>query len=376
MPNPLDHGSKFVASDDIYLLAHSIGKMPKNAVAYAQSHFFDTWQSSAESIWPQWLTEIDAFKSALADLFNAEANEFCPQTNVSSALSKLVSSLPGSERSSKRTIVMTENDFPSAGFVLQQMQQLGYTLRVIDKHKDPLDLNHWADAIDDSVCAVFITHVHYNTNRRVNVQEICHMARAHDAISIVDIAQSAGIVPIDFQRWQADAVIGSCIKWLCGGPGAGYLWVRAGLVSQLEPLDLGWFSHNNPFEFDINHFEYADSSNRFWGGTPSVLPFVTATNSIRLIHEIGVEQIRRHNLALCDRLLAHLPEQAKLVSPVSANQRGGTLVIKFDQQERIAQQLQISGILFDAREYGIRLSPHVYTQSEEIDACIQALSVN
>ncbi|GHA10027.1 class V aminotransferase [Arenicella chitinivorans] len=369
-----DCSSEFATTDDIYLLAHSIGKMPRNAVAYAQQHFYDSWQSSSESIWPQWLNEIESFKSALAALFNADASEFCPQTNVSSALSKLVSSLP--KNSTKRTIVMTDNDFPSAGFVLQQMQNLGFTLRVIDKQQDPLDLNHWADAIDETVCAVFITHVHYNTNRRVNVQEICRLARAQDAISIVDIAQSAGIVPIDLQRWQADAVIGSCIKWLCGGPGAGYLWVRSELVSQLEPLDLGWFSHDNPFEFDINHFEYAASSNRFWGGTPSVLPFVIATNSIQLINRIGVEHIRRHNLVLSDRLLAELPAQAQLVSPLSANQRGGTLVIKFDQQERVAQQLQKSGVLFDAREYGIRMSPHIYTQTDEIETCIQALNLN
>ena len=374
MHDHIDYSSEFAATDDIYLLAHSIGKMPCSSTAYTQQHFYDVWQSSSESIWPQWLNEIEAFKSALAALFNAEAHEFCPQSNVSSALSKLVSSLPN--RGTKRTIVMTDNDFPSAGFVLQQMQKLGFTLRVIDKQKDPLDLNHWADAIDETVCAVFITHVHYNTNRRVKVQEICRLARARDAISIVDVAQSAGIVPIDFQRWQADAVIGSCIKWLCGGPGAGYLWVRPELISQLEPLDLGWFSHNNPFEFDINHFEYAASSNRFWGGTPSVQPFVTATNSIRLIHRIGVAHIRHHNLTLSDRLLAALPEHAELVSPVSANERGGTLVIKFDQQERVTQQLQKSGVLFDAREYGIRLSPHVYTRTEEIDTCIQALNLN
>jgi kynureninase len=368
------HADKFVAYEDgIYLLNHSVGRPPRSAQNFADTHFFQHWQTQADDVWPQWLQEIDGFRQALARLLNSPFENFCPQTNLSGALTKVLGALP--RDSGRNVIVYCEQDFPSIGFVLEQAKKQGLELRCIDGDSDVLDLQTWSQQLDEEVLCVLVTHVHSNTSLQVDVAGICQLARAQGVVSIVDIAQSVGVVPIDLQTWQADFVLGSCVKWLCGGPGAGFLWADPNIVNRCEPTDVGWWSHANPFEFNIHDFRYAEGVLRFWGGTPSVLPYVVAHNSIELISDIGLETIRAHNLAYNRKILNHLAEGVALTPQVDS-QRGGTLVLNFDEhQPDVEQRLTDSGVRFDSRATGLRISPHIYNNELELDVvlpCLQA----
>ncbi len=367
--NPLEPvaNSFHKPSQGHYFLTHSIGLMPISSDAFLKDNYFRHWQSGGEEIWPVWLDEIELFNRALANLLNSSPEQFCPQVNVSSGLSKVIQSLPESNK--RNTILATESDFPSAGFVLQQARRLGLQVRLIPKGEDLQSLEVWEAALTSDIHSAFITHVHYNTNKRIPVQSINEICRDRGIMSIVDIAQSVGIVPIDFQAFNADIVIGSCIKWLCGGPGAGFLWVDKDLIEELNPIDVGWFSHKNPFEFDINNFAYADSTARFWGGTPSVIPYVVARNSIETIAKIGVETLLQHNQRLSQKIMDKLPEDC-IASPLDLDKKGGTLVLKFPDSEKVEQALKDKKIIFDARQYGIRLSPHLYTSDEDVGVLI------
>ena len=206
------------------------------------------------------------------------------------------------------------------------------------------------------------------------ISELTRIARKRGIISIVDVAQSIGCVPIDLSQWSADFVIGSCVKWLCGGPGAGFLWCSSDIIDQCKPVDVGWFSHENPFEFDIHNFRYAKDALRFWGGTPSVQPFCVATNSITTIHNIGVDTIRRHNLALTQRIIDSVPQEY-VITPIDKIHRGGTLVIRFpkEQQNQFEQKLRESSVLVDSRPTGIRLSPHIYNDAPDIEVVLDCI---
>jgi len=363
-----DIQSRFCLNDDIYLLNHSVGKMPTSTRAFVEQNYFAPWESSASDPWQQWLTVIEGFQQALASLFNARPSEFCPQTNISSGLVKVLGALtptPG-----KTVLLYSENDFPSTGFVIQQAEKLGFSPKAISKECDPQDIDVWQEHLTDEVAAVLIAHVHYNTSRLIPVAEICSLCRKKEIFSIVDIAQSAGIVPIDFSQWEADAILGSCVKWLCGGSGAGYLWMRDKVALTLSPKDVGWFSHQSPFEFDINHFQYHQSVLRFWGGTPSVTPFCIASNSISEINNIGVDRIRQHNRLLTQHLVDQLPDSGhQLNSPSSPERRGGTLVIQLSAQKEktICEALTRNRFQFDARALGIRISPHIYNTVDQIN---------
>ncbi|MGQ0835584.1 MAG: aminotransferase class V-fold PLP-dependent enzyme [Gammaproteobacteria bacterium] len=159
----------------------------------------------------------------------------------------------------------------------------------------------------DDVAAALVTHVHSNTGVRLPVREIAGLCRQRGIFCIVDVAQSAGVLEVSIPKTGADVVLGSCVKWLCGGPGAGFIWIDPRRLASLEPADVGWFSHANPFELDIHSFTYAPDARRFWGGTPSIAPFALAAESIALIAEIGAAQIQRHNRALARVFLDEIP---------------------------------------------------------------------
>lgn len=358
------HTDLFSPADNIYLLSHSIGRMPKGAKQAMQDNFYSHWESNQADIWDHWLQSIDRFRAALATLFNAEANCFCPQSNISSGLGKVVQSLP--KKKNKNVILMCEADFPSAGFVLQQAQANGFELRVLPTDADVQNIDMWNQALTEDVHTVFITHVQYGTSKRAPVSKIGQLARERNIVSMVDVAQSAGVVPIDISKWGCDVVAGSCIKWLCGGPGAGYLWVSEDFVGQLEPRDVGWFSHTNPFEFDINHFEYAKDSARLWGGTPSVIPYVIAANSIELINKVGVSAIQKHNQSLLN-LLSESINPSSLISPSFDGARGGTLVVNPDRRDEVEARLKAANVQYDSRATGLRFSPHIYNTEDEIE---------
>jgi selenocysteine lyase/cysteine desulfurase len=346
--------------------------LPKATTA-AQQEFFERWQNSGDGAWDYWLGCIDAFCDSLAGLFNGRSNQFCPQVNVSSAVTKIIASLPA--RPGKKVILLSELDFPSIGFTLEQARRLGYEIRrmpAVENSQDspgvPFPLERWAEYLTADVQAVLITHVLYGNSYRSPVKEIVALAQQQEIHTIVDIAQASGIVPVDFQAWSADFVAGSCVKWLCGGPGAGFMWVNDRILEQLRPLDVGWWSHENPFEFDITDFRYAPNARRFWGGTPSILPYVVARSGIEQIRAIGLQTIQAHNHIRTNSLIqAALENGWPLLTPTNPAQRGGTVCIGFPNAPEIVSALKATGIKVDSRPaFGVRFSPHSYITEEQI----------
>lgn len=363
--------ARFATGEGIYLLSHSVGRPPVDVEAALGAGFFQAWVRGDGEPWPAWLDIVDTFRERLGTLLNARPAQICPQTNLSGALARLVGGLaplPGRE-----VLLLAEDDFPSMGFVLEQAERLGYRRRFLPAGADAQDPAAWSAALADDVRLVLLTHVQSNTGRCLPVAEIAAIARARGVLSVVDVAQSAGVLPVDVAAIGADAVLGSCVKWLCGGPGAGFLWAGEELLRVCRPVDVGWFSHAEPFEFDIHRFRHAPDARRFWGGTPSVLPFAVAGHALGLVGEIGVAAVRAHNLALGARLIAALPPGA-LRSPADAERRGGTLIVHAGAaQPALAAGLRAAAVQFDERASGIRLSPHVYTLQAEIDTVIDCL---
>lgn len=246
-----------------YALTHSVGCLPKTSADAFYMGFLQPWQSQGGDAWTSWLSTIEKFRESLAILFGASASDYCPQANLSSGLAKLLPSLP---KSDGRTVLLAAQDsFPSLAFVLQKARQSGFDTRFIPNSHDPSSLTTWIDAMTADVAAVLVTHVHSNTGVVAPVAKIAALCRDRGIRCIVDVAQSAGIVPLSVIEIGADIVLGSCIKWLCGGPGAGFMWISPALLGRLAPVDVGWFSHADPFEFDVDSFRYAADARRFWG---------------------------------------------------------------------------------------------------------------
>lgn len=366
------HQDLFALGEGIYLLSHSVGRPPRSAETAARAAFFEPWQAGDAEPWDAWFEEVERFRRAVGTLLNGDAEQVCPQANLSSALTKIVHSLP--RRVGRDTIVYTEADFPSMGFVLAIAGRSGFRLRCIPDTADFATLDCWEAAFEDDGCLALVTHVHSNTSRQVPVEEICSLARERGIMTVVDVAQSAGIVPIDVGSWDADFVVGSCVKFLCGGPGAGFLWVNDRVLHECRPTDVGWFSHADPFEFDIHHFRYAENALRFWGGTPAVLPYAVAANSLETLIGIGIERIRAHSLELTQAIIGSVPRKF-LFTPARPAGRGGTVVLDFgERQADAAAALADADVHFDLRRSGMRLSPHIYTGERDIETVINCLA--
>jgi kynureninase len=358
----------FCMADGCYLLSHSVGRALKSAQQHLAEQYFAPWQSSTTEPWQQWLTAIEQFTSALGQLFNAPSTQFCPQINLSSGLTKLLMSHSRLQQKNTK-VLMAQSDFPSMGFVMQKALPAGSEIKYIPEHEDLSDIRVWRRYLTADIDLVFISHVYSNTGVQAPIDKIVELSKVTNSLSIIDVAQSAGVIPVDLTALNADFMIGSSVKWLCGGPGAAYLWVNPLQIVHCEPKDVGWFSHQMPFEFDIKHFVYHHGALKFWGGTPSVAPYIIAANSIGYFAQLGVDKVRAHNMALL--MLIHQQLEEFVVSPMATERYSGTVILDFKQhQQAVLEALSHANISVDTRKFGIRVSPHVYNSEAEIQKFI------
>ena len=361
----------FILTNSNYLLNHSVGRPLKTSENDFAERFYEPWKKSNDEPWEKWLETINDFTLSLAKIFNAKQSEFCPQVNLSSGLTKILMSLKQVQKK-KSVVLVSEIDFPGMGFALKKSLPEDCEIRFIPANEDITNSSIWDAYMTEDIDLVFVSHAYSNTGQLSPISDVISMARSRDIISILDIAQSAGIVPIDLTALKPDFMLGSSVKWLCGGPGAAYLWVNTERLSSCEPKDVGWFSHENPFEFDIHNFRYHDSALKFWGGTPVVAPFVIATNSINYFTKIGIKNIRKHNQALIAKTANEI--DLEFVSPRDEAIRGGTMILDFgSNQQKVLNHLQDNNIGVDLRSHGIRISPHIYNDELDIDQLISVI---
>lgn len=361
----------FLLANTTYLLNHSVGRPLATSEQAFKHTFLKPWQESGVEPWASWLEIISTFQHSLAAIFNANPDDFCPQVNLSSSLTKIVTSLPKLE-SQHTVVLMSEIDFPSMGFALQKSMPSNTEIRFIDKGLDITDANVWQQHLTADVDVVFLSNAYSNTGQLAPVSEVIALANTLNIISILDVAQSAGIIPLNLAQIRPSFMIGSSVKWLCGGPGAAYLWLNPNLKHCCEPKDVGWFSHENPFEFDIHHFKYQQKALKFWGGTPSIAPFALAAHSINYFATLGSDTLRAHNHELIDLIIAEFSEFVR--SPTDKATRSGTVILDFKgDQQTVMQSLAKAHISVDARHLGIRVSPHIYNDLDDINHFVRVI---
>lgn len=356
--------------DSIYLKSHSVGCQPRAAEALLRDRLLTPWRATGEA-WPHWLEAIDEWRAALAGLVGVEARDLCPATNVSAGLSRYISAL--GQATGRRTILLAPSAFPTIGYLASGLAAAGWKTRYLPDDADVRDAANWDAALGDDVALVIAMHVSSNSGALTDMAAVAAAAKAAGARCIADCAQSVGVVPVTPAGWGVDAVLGTSVKWLCGGPGAGWLWVAPHDRTALSPVERGWWSHENPFEMDIRDFRYAPDARRWWGGTPDVAPFILSTAGIEEIAAIGVDAVRAHNRALQamlrDALEARTPQWRWPAGDI-----GGTLCIDTGaDQPRVAEALDRHRLRADFRGTILRLSFHAYSNAADVEKTAAAL---
>ncbi|HKA86424.1 MAG TPA: aminotransferase class V-fold PLP-dependent enzyme [Haliangiales bacterium] len=360
----------------VHLISHSLGAMPRRA-ADALAEFGRLWTERSITAWDVWLPEVDAAAARIARLLGAPAGTVIMNQNVSTIESVLASCFDYAAPRNK--VVYDEHNFPSVSYVWKAEERRGARVVVVPAER-PDDVCVAAErlcaAIDEETLVVPISHVLFKTACIQDVKRIVARAHAVGALVILDTYQSTGTLPVDVVDLDVDFACGGSVKWLCGGPGAAYLYVRSDLVPRFAPRVTGWFGHEHPFAFTMPEQRYAPNVWRYAGGTPAIAALYQARAGAEIVAEVGVARIREKSVRLTQRIIDAIDGRGfRLRSPRAAEERGGSVVFDFDGSDAVARELNRRKFFCDHRPgVGIRISPHFYTREDEIDGFFQEIA--
>ena len=369
MDDPLLHWrSEFpILAETTYLVSHSLGAMPRRARQRLNA-YADTWETRGVRAWAEgWWAMPLSVGDEVGRILGALPGSVAMHQNVSVCQALILSCFDFGGRRNK--IVYEALNFPSVMYVYEAHRTLGARIvEVCSEDGITIPLERMLAAIDDETLLVPLSHVLFRSGYIQDVAEITKRAHEKGALVVADLYQSAGSVPIDVTRWDVDFATGGSVKWLCGGPGAGYLYVAPRLQETLRPRLTGWMAHERPFAFEPGAIHYASGAARFLHGTPAVPALYAAQAGYAIVSEVGVDRIRAKSLrqvqAVVERAQAH---GFKVKSPANPQQRGGMVILDVPEAEAVARELIRRGILIDHRPgAGIRLSPHFYTSDDEL----------
>ena len=355
----------------VYLISHSLGAMPK--ATYDRLHeYADLWATRGVRAWAEgWWNMPVTVGNEVARIIGADPGTVVMHQNVSVCQSLVLSCLSPTPQRNK--IVYSELNFPSVMYVYEAHARDGKLQIEIVKSDDGITvpLERMLAAIDETTLLVPFSHVLFKSAFLQDAKAIIDRAHEVGAMVVLDTYQSAGTVPFSVKELNADFATGGSVKWLCGGPGAGYLYVRPDLQMTLEPKTTGWMAHENPFAFDTE-LRYAPNITRFLHGSPAIPALYAAQSGYRIINEIGVDKIREKNMRQTEYLI-NLAEEAgfRVTSPKDVRQRGGTVTIAHDHAGAVAKELIRREFIIDYRPgAGVRISPHFYTTDNELELVI------
>jgi kynureninase len=277
----------------------------------------------------------------------------------------------------RNRVVTTALDFPSLLYVVEGERRKGAEIVAVPSDDGVgVPLERLLAAIDERTRLVPISHVLFRSSWVQDAAAIAKRCREVGALLLLDVYQGAGTVPLELAAWGVDAAVGGSVKWLCGGPGAGFLWVRPDLAARLAPALTGWQADEEPFAFRAGPIRPARGAWRFLTGTPNVPALYSCRPGYRIVAEVGVPRIRERSLELTGRLIDRAEAAGfEVRTPRDPAHRGGTVSVWHPEAERLCQELLAREILCDHRPgAGIRLAPHFYSTEEECDRAIDALA--
>ena len=366
MRDLLDYRFEFpILEHTTYLINHSLGAMPAK-VEERVAEYARTWRERGIRAWGEgWWEMPMTIGDQIGRIVGAPAGSTVMHQNVAIAEAVVLSCFR--PEPPRNRVVYERGNFPSVRYLFQAQPDLEV---VVCEDDDEI-----VEAIDERTLLVPITHVLFKSGEIQDAERIVRRAHEVGAHVILDAYQSAGIVPLDVTDLEVDFAVGGSVKWLCGGPGNGWLYIRPDLAERLEPTYTGWQAHEAPFGFE-EEMRYAAGAARFLTGTPNVPALYAATPGYDLIEEIGVDRIRKNSLRQTD-LLIQLADDAgfEIRSPRERARRGGTVTVHVPDFPAVHRELGERGVICDFRpDAGIRLGPHFFTSDEELRTAIAEIA--
>jgi kynureninase len=364
----LEHRAKFPALEDcVHFISHSLGCVPAKA-ADDLGEFVELWRTRSITAWSEWLPEVDRAAARIAKIISAPAGTVIMHQNVSTVMAVLASCLEYTPARNK--VVYEALQFPTVSYVWQAEQRRGAECVLVPSADGvTIDVDAMCAAIDERTLVVPISHVIFSSAYIQDAKKIIARAKEVGAHVILDCYQSVGTVPLDVVDLGVSFACGGSVKYLCGGPGAAWLYVRQDVIPQFAPRVTGWFGNEAPFAFTMPDQSYADGIWRYMGGTPAIAALYQSRAGQEIIGEIGVRKIREKSLAMTAKIIGWVDELGmKLNSPRADAERGGSVVFDFVGSADVCRELNRRKFFCDHRPgVGLRIAPHFYSKAEEIE---------
>jgi kynureninase len=363
-----------IVDECTYLVSHSLGAMPRRAAA-AMQEFADTWSHRGVRAWHEgWWEMGRQTGDLLAPILGVSPGTISMHQNVSVAMGIIASCF--AYDGPRRRIVLTDLEFPTNMYLFEGFTRYGAEITYVESGSSlRTDLDRLLAGIDERTILVPLSLVLFRSSYIQDARAVIEKAHRVGAHVILDIYQAAGAIPLDVGGLQADFAVGGSVKWLCGGPGAGYLYVRPDLAGRLQPGLTGWAAHAEPFSFATGPNVYADGAERFQSGTPNIPSLYSARSGYEIVGEIGVAAIREKSLRLTRRIIDHAARMGyRLNTPEIDAERAGAVIVDVPNGEPVSRELIRRNVIVDYRPgAGIRIAPHFYNDERDIDTALSVL---
>jgi kynureninase len=357
-----------------YLISNSLGAMPR-AVYDSLHSYADSWAERGVRAWEEgWWDMAIGVGDKIAPLIGAAPGEISLHQNVTLTQATIASCFDF--RGPRNKVVMTDLEFPSIQYFYHEQQRLGARVELLPSSDNVrFDLDKFLAAIDETTLLVPISLVLFRSACIVDARAIIERAHRVGAHVILDVFQATGTIPVDVRALGADFAVGGVLKWLCGGPGVGYLYVREDLRAKLRPALTGWGAHRRPFAFETGTIDQREDSFRYLNGTPHIPALYACQPGLDILNKVGIAAIRAKSTAMTTRLLEGARSHGwRVNTPENPAERGGTVSIDCPHAYEVCRELLAREILVDYRpKAGVRISPHFYNREEECDFALQQI---
>jgi kynureninase len=357
-----------------YLISNSLGAMPRGV--YDSLHSYaDAWAERGVRAWEDsWWDLAGSVADQISPLIGAGSGEISLHQNVTTTQAVITSCFDW--RTARNKVVMTDLEFPSVQYFYHEQRRHGARVELVPSGDTiRFDLETFLAAIDENTLLVPISLVLFRSSFIVNAKAIIEKAHRVGARVILDVFQATGTVPFDLRELGCDFAVGGVLKWLCGGPGVAYLYVREDLRQKLRPAFTGWLAHRRPFQFEPGAIDPREDSYRFLNGTPHIPALYGCRPGLEILNKVGIAAIREKSLRMTARILDGARARGwRVNSAENSAERGGTVSVDCPHAFEVCRELLARDILVDYRPLaGIRISPHFYNQEEESDFALSQI---
>src|SRR4051812_21921163 len=363
-----------ILANTTYLISNSLGAMPR-ATQQALNEYAEVWMTRGVRAWEEtWWMLAHEVGGMVEGLMNAERNTVSVHQNVTQCQAVVASCFDFSGKRNK--VVYTDMNFPSVMYFWEAQRVRGARVHMVPTDDGiHVPTERLLAAIDEETLLVPVSHVIFRSAYINDAKAIVERAHKVGAHVVLDTFQSLGTVPVDVRALNVDFACGGVLKWLCGGPGTAYLYVRADLGRKLTPRLTGWVAHQEPFQFEIGPIRYAEAPYKFMNGTPNVPALYAARPGLKIIGKAGIDNIRAKSKHQIRKLIDLADKRGwRVNAPRDPEKRGGTVSIDTPNSKEVCAELLKRNVLVDWRpKAGVRMSPHFYTADHELESAINTV---